>query len=315
MARTATWCLWWSNAWSEIAGSCGPRLIGGGHTALARANEYCKNHSEYYYCSMAVCSEASHVVSELAADQWGLVTSAQTKAEGVSSQQMARLADTGRLERLRHGVYRVAGTPSHPHDDLRAAWLALDPARTAAERMTGADVGVVSHRSAAIVHRLGDLDADYLDFIIQSRKQTRDPRIRFHRRYLDVKDQTLVDGLPVTTALATIGDLASAQLDGGHLAGVVRDAVMTQRVDLDDVTGILGPFAHHYGVPRGGGAELLQQLLYQAGIPENIRAVALLVAPQPRTTLPPRLPSRRSSDQTASTASNTGERVLGNGDS
>jgi hypothetical protein len=153
--------------------------------------------------------------------------------------------------------------------------------------MTGADVGVVSHRSAAIVHRLGDLDADYLDFIIRSRKQTRDPRVRFHRRYLDTKDQTLVDGLPVTTALATIGDLASAHLDGGHLAGVVRDAVMTQHVDLDDVTGILGPFAHHYGSPRGAGSDLLRQLLHQAGIPANVSAAALLLAPQPETPLPP----------------------------
>jgi hypothetical protein len=212
-------------------------------------------------------------------DQWGMTTTAQARNEGLSSQQLARLADTGALERLRHGVYRVAGVPTNPNDDLRAAWLALAPARTAQERLTDPDVEVVSHRSAAVVHQLGDLDADRLEFTTRARKQTRDSQVRFHRRRLGVGEWTLVDGLPVTTVLATIGDLAAARLDGGHLAGVVRDAVTTHHVDLDEVVAVLSPHAHHYGAPLGQGGTLLTRMLEQAGVPESTLAVGRLVEP------------------------------------
>src|SRR5450759_4269710 len=82
---------------------------------------------------MAKGIKALRAVGDLAMDQWGMTTTAQARNEGLSSQQLARLADTGALERLRHGVYRVAGVPTNPNDDLRAAWLALAPARTAQE--------------------------------------------------------------------------------------------------------------------------------------------------------------------------------------
>jgi len=214
-------------------------------------------------------------------DQWGLITTAQAHSAGLSSQQLARFSDTGVLERLRHGVYRVVGAPPNPNDDLRAAWLALAPARTAQERLADPDVEVVSHRSAAVVHQLGDLDADRLEFTTSARKQTRDSQVRFHRRRLGVGvgEWTLVDGLPVTTVLATIGDLAAARLDGGHLAGVVRDAVTTHHVDLDEVVAVLSPHAHHYGVPLGQGGTLLTRMLEQAGVPESTLAVGRLVVP------------------------------------
>src|SRR5450759_2034316 len=228
---------------------------------------------------MATRSEALRAVGDLAMDQWGLITTAQAHNAGLSSQQLARFADTGVLERLRHGVYRVVGAPPNPNDDLRAAWLALAPARTAQERLADPDVEVVSHRSAAVVHQLGDLDADRLEFTTRARKQTRDAQVRFHRRQLGVGEWTLVDGLPVTTVLTTIGDLAAARLDGGHLAGVVRDAVTTHHVDLDEVIAVLSPHAHHYGVPLGQGGTLLTRMLEQAGVPESTLAGGRLVVP------------------------------------
>jgi len=212
-------------------------------------------------------------------EQWGLITAAQARNARLSSQQLARLADTGVLERLRHGVYRVVGAPSNPNDDLRAAWLALAPARTAQERLADPDVEVVSHRSAAVVHQLGDLDADRLEFTTSARKQTRDSQVRFRRRQRGVGEWTLVDGLPVTTVLATIGDLVAAHLDGGHLDGVVRDAVTTHRIDLDEVVAVLSPHAHLYGAPLGQGGMLLTRMLEQAGVPESTLAVGRLIAP------------------------------------
>jgi predicted transcriptional regulator of viral defense system len=100
-------------------------------------------------------------MAELAGEQWGLITTRQAAQFGVRAGAMARWADRGALIRLAHGVYKVVGSPYDPRDDLRAAWLGLDPSRTAADRFAEPCAGaVVSHRSAAAVHGLGDLDAD-----------------------------------------------------------------------------------------------------------------------------------------------------------
>lgn len=228
---------------------------------------------------MATGNEARRAVGNLAMSQWGLVTAGQARREGLSAQQLARLAAAGFLERLRHGVYRVAGAPSDPQDDLRAAWLALASGRTAQERVGEPDVDVVSHRSAAVLHQLGDLEADRLEFTTRTRKQTRDAQVLFHRGVLGAGQWTLLDGLPVTTVLVTIGDLAAARIDGGHLAGVVRDAVTTQHLDVDDVAATLNAHAHRYGAPLGQGTLLLQRMLQQVGVPRSTRAVSRLVEP------------------------------------
>jgi hypothetical protein len=57
------------------------------------------------------------------------------------------LAKAGILDRVAHGVYRLAGAPPPDYPDLRAAWLQLAPQVPAWERTP--EQGVVSHRSAA----------------------------------------------------------------------------------------------------------------------------------------------------------------------
>lgn len=218
-------------------------------------------------------------VGDLAAGQWGMFTSAQAGHRGLSAQHLARLAKEGTLERVRHGVYRSAAAPSSAHDSLRAAWLALEPGLTAHERVQADDVEAVSHRSAALVHQLGDVEADHLEFTTATRKQTRDPQVRFHRRSLRPDQWTLVEGLAVTTAATTIADLAASRLDGGHLGGVVRDALTTVHLDLDDVAAALAPHAHLYGVGPGQGRQLVQLLLEQAGVPRSTQDVARLLDP------------------------------------
>lgn len=185
----------------------------------------------------------------------------------MSAQHLARLAKAGTLERMLHGVYRVTANPADDRDRTRAAWLSLEPQTPAADRLGRVQPGVLSHRSAAVAHGLGDLDADIIEFTVPARRQTRSPGVRFHVRSLDQSDWTLVDGLPVTTILTTIGDLAAAKLDSGHLAGVVRDALATHHLAFDDVCHVLAPHAHHYSAPFGDGSQLVERLLDEAGVP------------------------------------------------
>jgi len=206
-------------------------------------------------------------LADIAAGQWGLVTTAQARAVGQSAQAVARLAGQGVLERLTHGVYRLCGTPPDSRDDLRCAWLALSPGRTVAERLRDDTPEVVSHRSAAQLFQFGDIEADRHEFIVAGRRQTRRPDVRFHHGQLTSHEWTVLDGLPVTTAVRTIGDLADRRLDGGHLAGVVRDALITRHVDVEALIATLRPHAHRYGAPLGDGEALLRRFLDEAGLP------------------------------------------------
>ncbi|MHA6525486.1 type IV toxin-antitoxin system AbiEi family antitoxin domain-containing protein [Tessaracoccus sp. G1721] len=212
-------------------------------------------------------------LADIAAEQWGLLTSAQARAAGVSAQSLARYANQGLLERLSHGVYRTSGAPPTPLDGLRAAWLTLDPARRRVDRVREQSPAVVSHRSAALVHRLGDLEADEFEFTTPIRKQTRRPSVRLHRAQLQADDWTVVDGLPVTTVTRTIDDLASDRIDGGHLAGVVRDAMTRHMVDDQKLVAVLRRYAHLYGAPLGDGSALLRRLMQESGVAETLAAV------------------------------------------
>jgi hypothetical protein len=215
-------------------------------------------------------------LADVAAGQWGMITTAQARAVGHTPQTLSRLTSRGALERLAHGVYRITGVPAGPSDAVRSSWLALDPTHTAAERLRSTTPDVVSHRSAAVLQHLGDVAADRVEFTAPRRRQTRRPDVRLHRAQLRPENWTIIDGLPVTRPVQTIIDLARSHLDGGHLAGVIRDALVTYHIDSDEVAAALRPHAHMYGAPFGDGSALLQAFITGAGIPKTMIQVAEL---------------------------------------
>ncbi|MGW4740152.1 type IV toxin-antitoxin system AbiEi family antitoxin domain-containing protein [Nocardia xishanensis] len=213
-------------------------------------------------------------LADLAGSQWGLFTSMQAGDLGFSTQQLKRLADAELITRLRQGVYRLTGAPETPQDPIRAEWLALEPKRLAADRLADAvPVGVVSHRSAARLQDLGDIDADFHEFTVPKRRSTRSPDVKFHVRELGHEDWHLVAGLPATRPLRTTVDLAATRTDGGHLASVARDAILTEDTTRDELAAALRPYAHYYGMPIGAGDELLRNFIGQAGVPESAKAL------------------------------------------
>ncbi|MGW5456812.1 type IV toxin-antitoxin system AbiEi family antitoxin domain-containing protein [Nocardia sp. NPDC003979] len=214
------------------------------------------------------------VLADLAEAQWGLFTSAQAVTAGVTAQQLKRLADAELIIRLRQGVYRLTGAPTNPEDPIRAEWLALAPGRQASARLAdGVPLGVVSHRSAALIQGLGDVDADVHEFTVPRRRSTRSPDVKFHVRELSPEDWHMVAGLPVTRPLRTVVDLAVARTDGGHLAGVVRDAILTEDITRDELASALRPYAHYYGFRVGAGEALVHDFIRQAGIPASVTAL------------------------------------------
>lgn len=203
----------------------------------------------------------------LAAEQAGLVTAAQAGAAGVDRVTQLRLADAQLLERAGRGVYRVAGAEPPEHLEIRAAWLRLDPVTPAWQRDgLGDNDGVVSHRSACLLHRLGDIPAPDVELTVPRRRTTREPGVRLLMRAdLEPADVTIIDGLPVTTVERTVADLLREHADGGHVGGVLADADRRGALNLADLAERVHGLGGAYGVPRASGRELLSRLVAMAG--------------------------------------------------
>ncbi|MEV3971340.1 substrate-binding domain-containing protein [Streptomyces sp. NPDC050698] len=204
-----------------------------------------------------------------AAGQWGLVTTAQAKLDGVQGVQLLRLERSGTLESVGHGVYRLAACPPPEHLRIKVAWLRLDPGTPARDRRTdGPGAGIVSHTSACAVHGLGGRPDDPVELTVSSRRTTRDETVVLHRAAMDPEDITVVDGLPVTTVSRTVVDLLEARADAARTGAFVAEAAARDLVRVDDLAPRVAGFADAYELAAGAsGVELLEFLCDRAGRP------------------------------------------------
>lgn len=220
-------------------------------------------------------------LATLSASQWGMITTAQAGARGVSRLDLARLAGSGDLVRLAHGVYRDAGAPADEYEDLRAAWLSTDPARSAEARLRDEPASVVvTGASAAWLHRAGELLADRHEFTTPVRRQSQRAEIRYRQRQLGPVDVTIVSGLPVTTLERTVADLVGSRTDLSLVADVLSDAARMSRLDLDRLAALLAPLSARNGLRRGDGEALLGRLVEIAGL--DLASLAREIASSPQ---------------------------------
>lgn len=221
--------------------------------------------------------EVELALAELGAGQWGLFTTPQARAAGVSRVVLSRLAQAGVLVRETHGVYVLKGAGTSDHLQLRAAWLALDPTRPASERLNDGPHGaVVSHASAAKLYGFGELQADRHEFTTPDRKQSRRPEVRLHRGVRRETEITVLEGLPVTKPERIILDLLASGHDGEHVAGVLAAAVRADAIDTDELALTLDAHAARFGLPSGDGRALLSHLFELGGIADRVAADELV---------------------------------------
>lgn len=193
-------------------------------------------------------NEALEAAADLAPQQWGLVTSAQARSLGVAAFQMSRLVDRGAFVRIRHGVYASSAMPWDSLQDVRAHWLALDPETMAADRtLNGIAKDVVSHETGADVYGIGDFANERITFTTPQRRQTKQAEVRFVLDQLQPKDIANVNGLPVTTVVRTILDLAKPGNETGHLRDAINDAVNGGLVTKSELAAGLAPVAKKLG--------------------------------------------------------------------
>jgi hypothetical protein len=213
-------------------------------------------------------------LSEIAEEQWGLVTRRQGCQAGVAARSFARLIEAGRIERVAHGVYRISGAAEPDRLGLRAAWLQLDPGTPAWARFDDPDVAVVSHASAADLYGVGDLRADVHEFTLPVRRQSRREDVRLHRGTVPEEQRILLLGLPVTRAGRMIGDLLADHVDPSAVAQITAQ-VVDRAVDYPAVIAeSIAPNAASFGFRRGDGTALLDHLLTVADYDGRTAAMA-----------------------------------------
>ncbi len=155
-------------------------------------------------------AEALFVIAEA---QRGYFTTAQAAEAGYSRNLVAHHAKAGNFSRVRQGVYRLSRFPSSPREDLYVAWLSAGP------------LAVVSHDSALELFGLSDAIPRDTHITMPRGSSRRRPGIRMHTSVLAAEDVTRREGLPVTTAVRTIADLARVGFPTEHLQRAVSEAL------------------------------------------------------------------------------------------
>jgi|SRR5665213_95266 len=155
---------------------------------------------------------------QLASDRSGVFTASAARALGVTSSSLAYHTRTGSIERLGHGVYRLADFPSSPREPLIAAAAAL-----------GKDA-VVSHESALQLYSVSDVAPSRLHFTIpRARRYVTAPadNVALHTtaRPFAPGDVVQHEGFRATSLARSIVDAARARTGPEQIVMAVQEGL------------------------------------------------------------------------------------------
>ena len=184
-------------------------------------------------------------IEKLASSEGGIFTSGQAARAGIPRYALSYAAKSGRIERLRHGAYRLSSIPATALDDLVAVYKLTSPDRFAHERMGPAFAGVaVGGGTAAHVLGIGDLEPEPWEIAVSKRFNSRMEGMRFRVMDLERDDVTWSEGgFPVTRVERTIADLAKEAMEESLLADVLVDAIRrygATELDIHRLRDLLG---------------------------------------------------------------------------
>ena len=156
-------------------------------------------------------------LTDLAADQEGLLTSDQLRQHGVSSWTRRRWIAEGWIFRLAPRVYALRGSPDTHRRRLRCGLLCLG------ERSW------VSFEAAAALHGLDRSRPHAVEFTIERPRRPAVLPFAVHTtKRLDPIDHVIVDGFRVTSATRTVFDLALARAHPQRIEAAIDSAVRLQ---------------------------------------------------------------------------------------
>ncbi len=150
---------------------------------------------------------------ETAESQAGYFTADQARACGFTWERLSSNVSVGRFTRIKRGVYRLTQFPGSEFEDLFVAWLRAGPD------------AAVSHESALALYELSDIMPSETHVIVPRNSSRRRAGIRQHTQRLDADEVTTREGLPVTTVLRTLADVAASGLAEEQVHLAIQQAV------------------------------------------------------------------------------------------
>lgn len=150
---------------------------------------------------------------QIAEQQGGYFSATQAREAGFSYSLLSYHLRSGRYERVRPRIYRLRQFPASSYEDLYVAWLQAGPE------------AVISYDSALSLYNLSDLLPAQVHVTIPRTASRRRPRLRLHTNRLEPEDITHYEGLPVTTVLRTLVDVATAGLPNEQVQQAIGEAL------------------------------------------------------------------------------------------
>lgn len=174
----------------------------------------------------------------LAERQHGVVTRGQLRELGFGDEAVRHRIARGRLHPVRRGVYAVG----RPQLGLRGHWMAAV--------LSCGPKAVLSHDSAAAHLEILPVTAGPIHVSIPARIARRQEGILVHRRAtLGPADLGFLQGIPVTTPLCTLVDIATG-LDQDQLEAAINAADKLDLTDPERLRAALDELPRRPGIGR-----------------------------------------------------------------
>jgi very-short-patch-repair endonuclease len=167
--------------------------------------------------------------------QHGVVTRRQLSALGLSTKAIRHRLASGRLHRVRRGVYAVGRPEITRHGRLLAAVLACGPG------------AVISHRSAAELWGIAGVHTASIELTVPCGSVRHGPGLTVHRCDLATGETCTCHGIPVTTPPCTLVDLAT-QVPAHRLEAAVSQADKLDLISASELPVLLAHFSRRPGL-------------------------------------------------------------------
>ena len=170
-------------------------------------------------------------ILDLAADQYGYVTTSQVRERGGSADALRKMAKRGALERISRGVYRLPTFPSSVFAEYMEASLWPVTVR-----------GIISHQSSLSLRGLSDVSPSAIHISVPPNHRIRRqiPRqIVVHNEEFTDREITLFEGIPTTTIRRTIEDCHRAHLGPDLLRQAITAAQKEGFLDPGDAVDLM----------------------------------------------------------------------------
>jgi len=192
------------------------------------------------------------ILTELAASQGGFFTSKQAASIGYTAPKRCYHVQAGNWVRERRGIFRLKTQPVPSRPDLILWWLW---SRNRQEQPQG----TFSHQTALSLHELTDTMPARIHITVPTgfRRSAPIPKsVVLHMANLVPSDIEQVDGVPVTSALCTLIDVATTgDIPIEDLQSAFAAAVRSGKITRAEIRAAQADPRHHdmLQILQGGG--------------------------------------------------------------